>query len=243
MNRSQPIATPLSWPDDASLLNESLEIAEEHRYAVRVLDDGARRLLDVVAALTGLALLWPFLLLLGLAVKLQDTGPALYRAARVGKDGKLFDLYKFRTMVVGADQLGAGITTSGDPRVTRLGRWLRRTKLDELPQLLNVLRGDMSLVGPRPEDPRYARLYTPEQGQILRVRPGITSPASLAYRAEEQTLIGPDWETTYCGQVMQAKLAIDLDYLAQRTVRSDIHVVLRTIASIFDNNPTSTFEN
>ena len=128
-----------------------------------------------------------------------------------------------------ADKQGPGITTGGDQRVTRLGAFLRRTKLDELPQLWNVLKGEMSLVGPRPEDPRYVALYTPEQRAILRVRPGITSAASLTYRHEEQVLAGPDWEEIYCTKVMPTKIAIDLAYLARRTLWTDLKLIFQTI--------------
>ncbi|MFZ1551113.1 MAG: sugar transferase, partial [Anaerolineae bacterium] len=131
-------------------------------------------------------------------------------AVRVGQDGRPFRLYKFRSMIVGTDRQGPGITATGDPRITRVGRFLRRAKLDELPQLINVLLGDMSLVGPRPEDPRYVAFYTPEQRRVLSVHPGITSPASLAYRHEEQLLAGEDWETHYRTRVLPAKLALDL---------------------------------
>jgi len=128
--------------------------------------------------------------------------------------------------------MGPGITTSGDPRITRIGAWVRRHKVDELPQLVNVIAGDMSLVGPRPEDPRYVALYTPEQRQILQVRPGITSAASLAYRNEEQMLSGPNWQDTYIHEVMPAKLAIDLDYLARRNLLTDLTLILRTIGAM-----------
>jgi lipopolysaccharide/colanic/teichoic acid biosynthesis glycosyltransferase len=135
-------------------------------------------------------------------------------------------------MVVNADRQGPGITSASDQRVTRMGRFLRRTKLDELPQLLNVLRGDMNFVGPRPEDPRYVALYTAEQQQILAVRPGITSAASLAFCHEEQLLTGHDWETIYRTQVMPDKLAIDLAYLQQRTLFSDLRLITRTITAM-----------
>lgn len=118
-------------------------------------------------------------------------------------------------------------------RITPVDRWLRRTKLDELPQLLNVLIGEMSLVGPRPEDPRYVALYTPEQRRVLRARPGITGAASLAYRHEEQMLAGPDWEIVYRTQVLPAKLTIDLNYLSRRSLRTDLRLILRTIAAMF----------
>jgi lipopolysaccharide/colanic/teichoic acid biosynthesis glycosyltransferase len=155
----------------------------------------------------------------------DSAGPIFYRAQRVGKDGVLFYLYKFRSMTAGADKQGPGITAAGDSRVTRVGRFLRRTKLDELPQLINVLKGEMSLVGPRPEDPRYVALYTPEQRPVLAARPGITSAASLQYRHEEQLLSGADWETVYRQEVMPAKINIDLAYWQKRTVWSDLRLI------------------
>lgn len=191
------------------------------------------RLIDLTAATLGLLLLSPLLLLLALLVKLTSPGPVFYRATRIGRGGQPFRLYKFRTMQAGADKAGPAITAGGDPRVTPLGRLLRRTKLDELPQLINVLRGQMSLVGPRPEDPRYVALYTPDQRRVLEVRPGITSAASLAYRHEEQLLAGQNWETVYRHQVMPAKLALDLAYLARRTVWSDLLLIIRTVLALF----------
>jgi lipopolysaccharide/colanic/teichoic acid biosynthesis glycosyltransferase len=196
--------------------------------------DPTRRLLDVVAAAAGLVLLSPLFVLLAISIKAGSPGPVFYRSTRVGLAGAPFGLFKFRSMVANADRQGPAITAAADSRVTPAGRFLRRTKLDELPQLINVLRGEMSLVGPRPEDPRYVALYTPAQRQVLAVRPGITSAASLAYRHEEQLLTGPDWETVYREEVLPAKLAIDLDYLARRTLASDLRLILQTIAAIFD---------
>lgn len=132
-------------------------------------------------------------------------------------------------MVVGADKLGPGITTAQDPRVTPIGRFMRRTKLDELPQLVNVLKGEMSLVGPRPEDPRYVALYTPTQRQVLSVRPGITSPASLQFRNEAEALKGAGWEAVYINELMPAKLQIELDYLQRRTLLTDLRIILQTV--------------
>jgi lipopolysaccharide/colanic/teichoic acid biosynthesis glycosyltransferase len=192
-----------------------------------------KRLFDIIASIAGLMLLSPLFAVIAVAVKAHDGGPVFYRATRIGKDGRPFRLYKFRTMVIGADKLGPGITAGGDTRVTKMGRWLRRTKLDELPQLINVLAGDMSLVGPRPEDPRYVALYTPEQRKVLAVRPGITSAASLAYRREEQMLGGADWEATYRGQVMPAKIAIDLEYMANRSFWSDLVLIIQTATALF----------
>ena len=138
--------------------------------------DTLRRLLDLVASLAGLTLLSPLFVFIALLIALDSPGPVFYRGQRVGRHGRLFRLYKFRSMVISADKQGPGITAAGDARITRVGRFLRRAKLDELPQLINVLLGDMSLVGPRPEDPRYVAFYTPEQRRVLSVRPGITSP-------------------------------------------------------------------
>ena len=188
--------------------------------------------MDVAAAAAGLVVLAPLMLAIALAIRLRDGGPALYRAWRVGKGGRPFLLYKFRTMVVDAGKQGPGITRAGDPRITTIGRHLRRTKLDELPQLINVLRGDMSLVGPRPEDPRYVARYTAQEREVLRSRPGITGPASLAYRHEEALLSDDGWETRYLAEVLPAKLALDRDYLGRRTVWSDARLVLLTVASL-----------
>jgi len=188
-----------------------------------------KRTFDLLASGTGLIILSPLLVGIALAVRLTSPGPAFYRAQRVGQHGKVFTLYKFRSMVVDANRRGPGITAANDNRVTGIGRFLRRTKLDELPQLLNVLRGDMSLVGPRPEDPRYVELYTPEQRRILEQRPGITSAASLTYRNEERMLAGEDWERVYVEQVMPAKLAIDLEYAQRANLPRDIALILRTV--------------
>jgi lipopolysaccharide/colanic/teichoic acid biosynthesis glycosyltransferase len=191
------------------------------------------RALDLVASGLGLVLLAPFFVIIGLLVKLTSLGPVFYRAQRVGKDERLFRLYKFRSMYLDADRQGSAITVLDDPRVTPLGRFLRRTKLDELPQLINVFRGEMSLVGPRPEATCYVALYTPEQRQLLRARPGITSPASLLYRREEALLCGDNWETIYRGRILPAKLALDLDYVRQRTVWTDLVIILKTIMGLF----------
>lgn len=192
-----------------------------------------RRLLDILVSAGGLAVLSPLFFCLGVWIRLDSPGPVFYRATRVGRDGGMFRLYKFRTMVADADRRGPGITASGDKRVTRVGRLLRRTKLDELPQLINVFKGDMGLVGPRPEDTRYVAIYTAKQRKVLSVRPGMTSVASLAYRQEEASLTGPDWEKVYRERVLPDKLAIELEYLKHRTVGTDVKLVLRTVAAIF----------
>ncbi len=192
-----------------------------------------QRLFDFLSALLGLIVLFPLFLITSLIIKLTSPGPVFHHGERAGLNGRLFNLYKFRTMIANAATLGPGITAQNDPRITGVGRFLRRTKIDELPQLINVLTGDMSLVGPRPEDPRYVAQYTPEQREILRVRPGITSAASLTYRNEEQMLKGQDWETVYRTQILPAKLEIDLAYLSKRTLSSDLLLIARTIFSLF----------
>ena len=195
--------------------------------------DGVRRALDVAVSGTLLLATAPVLGVLALAVRATSPGPALFRQARVGRDGRPFQLLKFRTMVADAPARGGALTTPGDARVTRLGAVLRRWKLDELPQLANVLRGDMSLVGPRPEVPRYVAGYTPRQRRVLRVRPGITDPASLAYVDEAAVLARfDDCERAYVEVVLPAKLALSLDYLDRRTLRSDLGILARTLVRV-----------
>jgi len=186
------------------------------------------RVLDVAASGVGLLLLAPLFAVVALWVKLDSSGPVFYKARRVGKGGQEFSALKFRSMVVGSDKAGPGITVSGDSRVTMSGRILRRLKIDELPQLINVFVGEMALVGPRPEDPRYVARYREQQLEVLEVRPGITSPASVHYRHEEDVLSGPDWETEYLERVLPKKLTLDHEYLRNRSIISDLGVVART---------------
>ena len=190
------------------------------------------RFIDVAASGLGMVLLAPLFLVIAVSIKLSTPGPVFYRASRIGKDGVPFQLYKFRSMAVGADKSGPGITTAKDSRITPIGHFFRKTKLDELPQLINVIRGEMSLVGPRPEDPRYVAHYTPDQQQVLRVRPGITSAASLRYRDEAVLLTGPDWEKTYLESIMPQKLAIELAYLQQRSLVTDLELIVRTLKAV-----------
>ncbi|MGD8475206.1 MAG: sugar transferase, partial [Anaerolineae bacterium] len=194
------------------------------------LDAALRRTVDMVVASIGLLLLSPILLLLSLAVKLTSKGPVFYRALRVGRDGRTFHLLKFRTMVAGADQIGPGLTLDRDPRITPMGRRLRSHRLDELPQLWNVLVGDMSLVGSRPEDPRFVAHYTEEQREILKARPGVTGPAQIAFRNEPERLRhASDPEGVYLREIMPAKLAIDLEYLRRRTVWTELGMIVGTL--------------
>lgn len=193
----------------------------------------SKRVMDVTCSGLGMLLLSPPLLAIALAVWLGDRGPVLYRQERVGRGGRPFTMLKFRSMVAGADRKGRLVTVGGDARVTPVGRWIRRLKLDELPQLLNVLRGEMSLVGPRPEVQRYVDLYTAEQWPVLDLVPGITDPASIKYRDEEAVLAGyDDPDRAYVEVVMPDKIAINLSYAARATVLSDLAVILRTLLRI-----------
>jgi lipopolysaccharide/colanic/teichoic acid biosynthesis glycosyltransferase len=194
------------------------------------LDAIIRRVLDIITALAGLLLLSPILILLSLWVKITSKGSIFYRARRVGKGGREFHLLKFRTMVSEADKIGPGLTLDHDPRITPTGQRLRSHRLDELPQLWNVLMGEMSLVGPRPEDPRYVAHYTEEQREILDSRPGVTGPAQIAFRNEPERLrTASDPEGTYLSEIMPAKLAIDLEYLRRRTVWTDLGMIFSTL--------------
>jgi lipopolysaccharide/colanic/teichoic acid biosynthesis glycosyltransferase len=193
----------------------------------------------MVAAAMGLIVFSPLLVGIALIVKFTSPGPVLHRARRVGQYGRLFTLYKFRSMVANADKLGSAITAGDDPRITRAGRFLRRAKLDELPQLLNVVKGEMSLVGPRPEDPRYVESYSPEQRRILTVRPGITSWASIQYRHEEALLATGSADEVYRQEIMPRKLALDLDYLERQTLGLDLQILWRTLLTLFESLPHS----
>jgi lipopolysaccharide/colanic/teichoic acid biosynthesis glycosyltransferase len=179
----------------------------------------AKRAFDLVGATGAGCLLWPVFAVFALLIVLEDGGPVFFRQERVGRGGRPFRIWKFRTM-------------AGDG-VTRVGGWLRRTKLDELPQLLNVLRGEMSLVGPRPELPRYVALYDASQRRVLDVLPGITDPASLRFVAEGELLAAaPDAEAAYVGTILPEKLRLSLAYAERATVRSDLGVMLRTLAVV-----------
>jgi lipopolysaccharide/colanic/teichoic acid biosynthesis glycosyltransferase len=192
-----------------------------------------KRLFDLVVAAVGLVVLSPLFLLLAVWIKFDSPGPVFYRGQRVGKDERLFKMLKFRGMVKGANQEGPAITAKGDPRVTRAGQFLRQSKLDELPQLINVLRGEMSLVGPRPEDPRYVEFYTPEQRRVLSVRPGLTSLASIKFRHEEELLARGGGDDFYVQVLMPRKLEMDLEYLERASFGSDLRVLLKTAAAVF----------
>lgn len=195
-----------------------------------------KRAMDIVISAAALLVLWPVFALIALAIVVDDPGPVFYRQVRVGRGGKPFRIFKFRTMVVDADKKGLSITVGRDSRITRVGAFLRKTKLDELAQLLNVLRGEMSFVGPRPEVPRYVDLYTPYQRQVLLVRPGITDYASIAYRNENELLAGAkDPERMYIETVMPAKIELNMKYLREISPLADIRLILQTILAIVRN--------
>ncbi|MEP7283588.1 MAG: sugar transferase [Rubrivivax sp.] len=189
----------------------------------------AKRLFDLVGAALALLVLTPLLIALALLIKIDSPGPALYRQQRVGRHGRPFRIHKLRTMVHGAG--GAPLTVGDDTRVTRAGRWLRRTRLDELPQLIDVLLGDMSLVGPRPDVPRYLDQMPPAlRERVLRVRPGLTDPVALAHLDESALLArAADPEREYVQRILPAKLQAAADYAEHATLGSDIAVLARTL--------------
>jgi len=194
----------------------------------------AKRLFDIVCAGLGLLILSPLLIALALWIKWDSPGPVLFRQERVGRFGKPFYIHKFRSMRVDAPALGPQITVGEDPRITRSGRVLRAAKLDELPQLWDVLRGAMSLVGPRPEVPRYVALYTPAQRElVLSVRPGITDPASLQFSNESEVLArAADPEREYAEVILPAKLKLAGEYVRQASLWTDIRLILATLRRI-----------
>jgi len=205
----------------------------EQVLAQRRLQLALKRLMDVTISGCALLVLWPVLLLIAAAIKIDDPGPVFYRQVRVGRNGKEFRIFKFRTMVVDADKKGLSITVGRDSRITRVGALLRKSKLDELAQLINVFTGEMSFVGPRPEVPRYVRLYTPYQRQVLLVRPGITDYASIAYRNENDLLEGADDpEKMYIEQIMPDKIELNMKYLREISPAADIRLIFKTIAAV-----------
>jgi lipopolysaccharide/colanic/teichoic acid biosynthesis glycosyltransferase len=191
----------------------------------------AKRGLDLVFALLGLVLLAPLLLAAMLWVRIDSPGPVVFRQERVGRHGCTFRIHKLRTMQRDAPAQGPAITAHADARITRAGRWLRRYRIDELPQLIDVILGDMSLVGPRPEVPRFVALYPPElRAQVLAVRPGITDPASLEFVDEDELLAGSaDPEQTYVETVLPRKLRRQAEYAARATWATDLAVIARTL--------------
>ncbi len=192
-----------------------------------------KRLFDIIMSLFGLLVLSVPLIIISIIIKLTSEGPVFYRQVRVKRNGENFNIFKFRTMVVDADKKGMLITVGKDNRITGIGRFLRKTKVDELPQLINVLIGDMSFVGPRPEVRKYVDMYDEYQLNVLKIRPGITDLASIKYR-DESSLLGEsgDPEKTYIEEIMQKKLEINLEYIQNISFFNDIRLIFMTIARI-----------
>lgn len=192
-----------------------------------------KRVLDIVLSGFGLLVLSPLLIALALAVKIESRGPVFYRGVRVGRHGKDFRIFKYRSMVINAEKVGGPSTAGDDPRVTRTGKLLRKYKFDELSQLLNVLRGDMSLVGPRPEVRHYVNMFTEEEQAILSVRPGMTDWASLWNNDEGAILRGaPDPEQAYMDLIRPRKLRLQLRYVRNPSVLTDIRILFLTLRAV-----------
>lgn len=193
-----------------------------------------KRVFDVLAALFGIIVTSPLFLAAAVMVKRDSPGPVYYRAQRVGKDGKIFSMYKFRSMVVNADRLGGPSTAGDDPRLTRSGQTLKKYQLDELPQLINILKGEMSLVGPRPEVKAYTDLFTEEEKAILTVLPGMTDYASLWDFHEGEILKGAaDPEKAYLEKVRPEKIRLQLKYVREHSFLVDLKIIFRTIIRVF----------
>ncbi|MCA2668078.1 MAG: sugar transferase [Microcystis sp. M114S2] len=190
----------------------------------------AKRIFDLLFSLMGILVLAPIFLAIAVWIKVDSPGSVFFRQVRVGQFGKEFRIYKFRTMVTNAEALGKQITVGEDPRITDCGRFLRKYKLDELPQLFNVLKGDMSLVGSRPEVPKYVALYTPEQLKVLELPPGITDLASIRFRNESELLAqAENPEEFYVKEIMPQKLELNKQYLAQANLIFDLYIILQTL--------------
>jgi len=193
-----------------------------------------KRLFDILFSSLGLIVMFPILIFSAIATKLDSQGPALYRGKRIGRYGKPFLIYKFRTMVINAEELGGPSTANDDPRLTRVGKWIRKHKLDELPQLINVLMGQMSFIGPRPQVPEDVALYTKEEKNILSVRPGMTDWASIKYHNEGEILRGsPDPDQAYIEKIRPGKIKLELEYVRNYSFWVDLKILLKTIKTLF----------
>jgi lipopolysaccharide/colanic/teichoic acid biosynthesis glycosyltransferase len=189
-----------------------------------------KRAIDIVFSLFGLLMLLPFVPFVAIMIKLDSRGPVFYQQERVGKDFRTFVIYKFRTMMVNADRQGALITAAGDKRVTNVGGFLRKYKIDELPQLFNVLKGDMSFVGPRPEVGEYVELFKSDYLKLLTVRPGITDPASLKY-SNEETILGMSKATrdVYINRILPEKIRLSSNYIDSHSLKTDLKLIVMTL--------------
>lgn len=193
----------------------------------------SKRCFDIFFSLLGILFLLLLFLFVAIAIKCSSKGPVLFKQERVGKNGKTFKIWKFRSMVVDAEAKGRQITTDGDSRITKVGKFIRKTKIDELPQLFNVLSGKMSFVGPRPEVPRYVELYTDEQRKVLTVKPGITDLASIEYRNENDLLKeAEDPDRKYIEEIMPAKLELNLKYIEKAGFFYDIGLIFKTVFKV-----------
>ncbi len=192
-----------------------------------------KRGFDIVVSFIGLLILLPIFLIVAIIIKLDSKGPIFFRQVRVGKNGKEFRIFKFRTMIIDAEQKGMQITIDGDSRITKSGNFLRKSKIDELPQLINVLIGDMSFVGPRPEVPKYVAMYDENQRSILKIRPGITDIASIKYRDENSILAqSKNPEETYINEIMSRKIELNFKYIENMSVIYDIKLIVETIFKV-----------
>jgi lipopolysaccharide/colanic/teichoic acid biosynthesis glycosyltransferase len=192
-----------------------------------------KRLFDLIASVLGIVIFSPLMAIIAVLIKLNSPGPVVYAGRRIGKNGKPFQLLKFRTMVVNADKIGGPSTSEDDPRVTQIGHALRRYKLDELPQLFNVLKGEMSLVGPRPEVAAEVALYSPEERKLLNVAPGITDWASIRFHNEGEILKGSaDPHRTYQEKIRPEKIRLGLEYVQQHSFRVDVQILLTTFSTL-----------
>ena len=192
-----------------------------------------KRCFDLFSSFFGILLLSPIFLIVAIAIKCSSKGPVLFKQERVGKGGTTFKIMKFRSMIVDAEAKGMQITTDGDNRITKVGKFIRKTKIDELPQLFNVFIGQMSFVGPRPEVPKYVAMYNEEQRQVLSVKPGITDLASIEFRNENDLLDGDDDpETKYIQEIMPAKLELNIKYISKAGFFYDIGLIFKTIGKV-----------
>ena len=193
-----------------------------------------KRIFDIVMAIFGLLVLSPIFLVISLAIKIDSNGPVFFKQIRVGLNGKEFKIFKFRTMVTDAEKKGMQITVGKDSRITKVGAFIRKCKIDEIPQLINVLVGEMSFVGPRPEVPKYVAMYSESDREILKVRPGITDLASIEYRDENEVLgKSKNPEKTYIEEVMPAKIVLNREYISKCSIMYDVLLILRTIKICF----------
>ena len=191
-----------------------------------------KRIFDIILSLFGLIILLPFMIIIAILIKLDSKGPVFFKQVRVTKNGREFKIFKYRTMKIGSDKYSQ-ITVGKDDRITKIGMFLRKYKLDEIPQLINVLLGDMSLVGPRPEVPKYVALYTEGQKEILKVRAGITDYASIEFSDENDLLASEkNPEEAYIEKIMPKKIELNKKYLSEISVLTDIRIILLTIKKI-----------